>query len=143
MSKRNSAGVPRGAWAISSNFRRRARALGSSDEAMGSLVAPTFVRRRAIAPEAARFSLRFSGAGIPSFRLAGIRPTNLFRLRSCWDSRGEGLLFSWDTSLSGQFAQQRKLGLMAQEAALAVSLEYRAPQPVSARQFVFSRGCAS
>ena len=56
-----------------------------------------------------------SSSGFSAFQLVfGANPVDLYG----WDDSEDDLLFAQDTSVSGQFVQQWKLRMMAQEAAL-------------------------
>ena len=57
-----------------------------------------------------------SAGGYSAYQLVfGSNPTDLYS----WDDSDDGRLFAQDTSISGQFAQQRQGRIRAQEAALA------------------------
>ena len=56
-----------------------------------------------------------SGGGFSAYQMVfGSNPADLYG----WEDKDEDLMFAQDTSLSGQFAQQGKLRMMAQVAAL-------------------------
>ena len=62
-----------------------------------------------------RLNTLISGSGFAAYQLVfGPNPADLHG----WGDRDEDLAFAQDTSLSGQFVQQWKLRMMAQEAAL-------------------------
>ena len=87
-----------------------------------------FARWRILVEMRWRLNSLISAGGFSAYQMVlGPNPTDLFG----WEVSDEDLMFARDTSLAGQFVQQRKLRLRAQEPALkgVANSKLRRPHP--------------